>query len=91
MEGHIAADKLKITVFVKKRPIFTSELASGEIDCVSVSNPKIHVHDCKYKVDGITKCIDNQEFEFDNAFSCEETNEELYNYSVRPIVDNVFN
>jgi kinesin family protein 2/24 len=49
------------------------------------------VHECKYKVDGITKLIDNSEFIFDNAFSHEESNEELYNYSVKPIIDLVFN
>ena len=50
---------MKINVVIKKRPIFQPELASGEIDVVSVSNPKVIVHDCKYKVDGITKFIDN--------------------------------
>jgi hypothetical protein len=43
--------------------------ALGEIDCVSSSNPTIIVHECKYKVDGITKFVDNSEFLFDNAFS----------------------
>jgi len=41
----------------KKRPIFRNELADGEIDVVSVRNPKIIVHDCKYRVDGVTKEI----------------------------------
>lgn len=59
MQSHIPADQLKINVVIKKRPIFQPELASGEIDVVSVSNPKVIVHDCKYKVDGITKFIDN--------------------------------
>jgi kinesin family protein 2/24 len=63
----------------------------GEIDCVSCSNPVITVHECKYKVDGITKYIDNQEFNFDNTFSHLESNEELYFYSIRPIIDLVFN
>lgn len=65
---------MKICVCVKKRPIFANELSGGkyinftysnllgEIDCVSVSNPYITVHECKYKVDGITKFIDNSEF-----------------------------
>ena len=56
-----------------------------------MSNPKITVHDCKYKVDGITKYIDNQSFEFDNTFSHDESNEELYGYSLEPILDLVFN
>ena len=58
---------------------------------MSVSNPFITVHECRYKVDGITKFIDNQEFLFDNTFSHIESNEELYFYSVRPILDLVFN
>ena len=76
---------------MKKRPIFQSELASGDIDIISVSNPNVIAHDCKYKVDGITKFIDNQTFEFDNAFSEEESNEDLYRFSVEPILDLVFN
>ena len=63
----------------------------GEIDCMTVSNPRITVHDCKFKVDGITKYIDNQEFIFDNTFSQDESNEELYYYSIKPIIDLVFN
>ncbi len=63
----------------------------GEIDCVSCSNPTITVHECKFKVDGITKYIDNQEFTFDNTFSHQESNDELYFYSIRPIIDLVFN
>lgn len=88
---------------MKKRPVFLNELANGmnnlnlnslnlgEIDCVSVSNPLITVHECKFKVDGITKFVDNSEFLFDNAFSHSESNEELYVYSIRPILDLVFN
>ena len=49
------------------------------------------VHDTKYKVDGITKYIDNQSFDFDNTFSQLESNEELYRFSVDPILDLVFN
>ena len=76
---------------IKKRPIFQPELAGGEIDIVSVSNPKVIIHDCKYKVDGITKFIDNQTFEFDNSFDGEEPTEDLYRFSVEPILDLVFN
>ena len=91
MLPHIPADQLKINVCIKKRPIFQPELATGEIDICSVSNPNTIVHDCRFKVDGITKFIDNQNFEFDNAFSESESNEELYRFSVEPILDLVFN
>ena len=60
MRQHTTGDgDCKINVVIKKRPIFQEELQKGEIDVVSCSNPKITVHDCKYKVDGITKFIDN--------------------------------
>jgi kinesin family protein 2/24 len=51
----------------------------------------ITVHETKYKVDGITKFVDNQEFVFDNTFSEHESNADLYFYSVRPILDLAFN
>ena len=76
---------------IKKRPIFQQELASGEIDVISASNPNITVHECKYKVDGITKFIDNGVFEFDNTFADDESNEDLYTYSVETLLDLVFN
>ena len=75
---HINSEQLRICVCVKKRPIFQKELSTGEVDCVSCTNPTITVHECKYRVDGITKFIDNQEFMFDNAFAEEESNEDLY-------------
>lgn len=67
MTPHIIPDSLKINVCVRKRPLFVKEIKSGELDCVTVVNPKIFVHDCKYKVDGITKYLDNQSFTFDNV------------------------
>jgi len=82
---------MKISVCFKKRPVFQHELAAGEIDVVSVHNPRMTVHECKYKVDGVTKTIDNAEFKFDNAFGEESTNEELYFFQVRPILDLIFN
>ena len=66
-------------------------MAGGEIDVVSVSNPNITVHETKYRVDGITKYVDNTKFEFDNAFSDYESNDDLYSSSVEPILDLVFN
>ena len=41
-------------------------------------NPHVLVHECKYKVDGITKYIENNEFEFDNTYSDLESNDDLY-------------
>jgi kinesin family protein 2/24 len=63
----------------------------GEIDTVSCTNPNIIVHECKFRVDGVTKFVDNSEFTFDNTFSHDESNEDLYFFSIRPILDNVIN
>ena len=71
---------MHISVCFKKRPVFQAELADGEIDVISVVNPKIIVHDCRYKVDGVTKTIVNEDFKFDNCFDDEEEAEELYFY-----------
>ena len=49
------------------------------------------VHENKFKVDGVSKYIENSKFEFDNTFSEHESNEDLYNCSIRPILDHVFN
>ena len=73
---------MKIQICVRKRPIFAKEEASGDIDAVSASNPKIRVHECKYKVDGITKYVENHDFIFDNAFSCKEETDDLYRSSI---------
>lgn len=50
---------MKICVCVKKRPVFAHELSNGEIDVLSVVNPRVTVHQCKHQVDGITKFIEN--------------------------------
>lgn len=64
---------------------------TGEIDSVSTFNPKIVIHECKIKIDGITKYIDDSEFIFDNAF-CDDTNtDEVFRCSVLPTIDLVLN
>lgn len=49
------------------------------------------VHENKFKVDGVTKYIENSEFDFDNAFNDDESTESLYDFSIKPILDLVFN
>ncbi len=63
----------------------------GEIDCVSAFNPQIIVHECKYKIDGFTKYIEDQNFVFDNVFSEKNTTEEIFKYTVSPAVELVLN
>lgn len=52
---------------MRKRPIFAKESATGEIDCVSAANPCVRVHQPQFKVDGITKYIENYDFKFDHV------------------------
>ena len=79
---HQNTSNMKISICVRKRTIFTKEEERGEIDAVSAANPKIRVHECKYKVDGITKFIENHDFIFDNTFSELETSEDLYRSAI---------
>eukprot|EP00826_Nyctotherus_ovalis_P019736 TRINITY_DN16129_c0_g1_i2.p1 TRINITY_DN16129_c0_g1~~TRINITY_DN16129_c0_g1_i2.p1 ORF type:complete len:227 (-),score=83.01 TRINITY_DN16129_c0_g1_i2:45-725(-) len=91
MRPHLSPESLKINICIRKRPLFNKEAQNGELDCVNVANPKVLVHECKYRVDGITKYLDNTEFEFDNTFSEQESSESLYKYSIKPLIPLLFN
>lgn len=60
---------MKVCVCVWKRPIFKKETLAGENDVVSVANPEIKLFSHKYKVDGITKYLEENLFKFDNTFN----------------------
>ena len=53
---------MRTYVIVRKRILFEKEARDGQVDCVSVQNPICRVMEPKYKVDGITKYIENQDF-----------------------------
>ena len=88
---HQLASNLKIAICVRKRPIFGKEEQNGEIDAVSAANPKIRVHECKYRVDGITKYVENHDFIFDNSFAESQSNKELYRVAIQPNIHFPFN
>ena len=81
------SENSKIFVCVRKRPIFQKELMEGEIDCVSAINPKIYIYDCKIKIDGYTKYIDVNEFNFDNSFNENDNTHLLYKCTIQPSLD----
>jgi len=87
---HILSSQLKLCVCVRKRPLFKKELNSGELDCISVANPEIKVFYSKFKVDGITKYIETNNFTFDNAFNENETSDELFECSLKPVLHEIF-
>ena len=88
---HINSEGSKIFVVVRKRPIFQKELNNGEIDCVSVVNPRIYIHECKVQIDGITKYLEDHEFYFDNTFGDNDETSDVYNYTIAPLIDLILN
>ena len=90
LADHVPSTAMKLCICVRKRPIFPKELLEGENDCLSVANPEVRVFDCKLRVDGITKYIDTQTFNFDNAFNEFEDTEAIYESSVRPVMEEIF-
>ena len=60
------------------------------MDSVTCIHPFVMVHDCKLKVDGITKYLDNTDFAFDHTFDEYDTSEDLYKYTTSPLVPFIF-
>ena len=76
--NHVSASSMDICICVRKRPLFDKEYQQGEIDSVSTSNPKVVVHQPKFRVDGITKYVADTSFEFDNSFNENENSQDMY-------------
>jgi len=74
---------LKLLVAVRKRPLLSKE--KGEIDCISVSNPRVRVNECGLKVD-LRKVVTNHDFKFDYSFSEEESTDSLYSQVIKPLI-----
>jgi len=75
-----------IVVCVRKRPIQQHELTNRELDCVTALNPSAIIHERKLKVDGITKCLESHQFEFDRVFNEDETQQRVYSTITAPLV-----
>nr|XP_054346568.1 kinesin-like protein KIF2C isoform X4 [Pongo pygmaeus] len=80
----------RICVCVRKRPLNKQELAKKEIDVISIpSKCLLLVHEPKLKVD-LTKYLENQAFCFDFAFDETASNEVVYRFTARPLVQAIF-
>eukprot|EP00931_Biecheleriopsis_adriatica_P024556 TRINITY_DN15267_c0_g1_i1.p1 TRINITY_DN15267_c0_g1~~TRINITY_DN15267_c0_g1_i1.p1 ORF type:complete len:938 (+),score=162.02 TRINITY_DN15267_c0_g1_i1:112-2925(+) len=75
-----------ISVCVRKRPISQHELSHSELDCVTALNPYAIIHERKFKVDGITKCLESHQFEFDRVFDEASSTEDVYGTVAGPLV-----
>ncbi|XP_054623179.1 kinesin-like protein KIF2C isoform X1 [Dunckerocampus dactyliophorus] len=80
----------RICVCVRKRPLNKQELNRKEIDVVSVpGRGALLVHEPKQKVD-LTKYLDNQIFQFDYSFDETATNDLVYRFTAKPLVQSIF-
>ena len=85
--SHIDSSDSKIFVIVRKRPIFQKEIDNGEIDCISVLNPRVYIHEYKIQIDGITKYLEDHEFYFDGTFGENDNTLDIYNVTLSPMID----
>lgn len=90
-QPHNQGDNMKICICVRKRPISVKEIKRHDYDSVTCSNPVVIVHDCKFKVDGISKYLDNAPFEFDHTFHEDDSTDDIYYSAVQPMIDFVLN
>jgi kinesin family protein 2/24 len=88
--NHVSSNQMQICVCVRKRPLFEKEVLGGEMDSVTCPNPKVLVHETKFKVDGITKYIQTSDFNFDNTYSEKESSHDLYKYQIKDLLPSVF-
>uniref|UniRef100_A0A8C7MYR8 Kinesin-like protein n=1 Tax=Oncorhynchus kisutch TaxID=8019 RepID=A0A8C7MYR8_ONCKI len=79
-----------ICVCVRKRPLNSKEVTKNDIDVVSIpGNGTLLLHEPKQKVD-LTKYLDNQVFHFDYSFDESSTNDLVYRFTAKPLVQTIF-
>ncbi|KAJ8285391.1 hypothetical protein GJAV_G00026280 [Gymnothorax javanicus] len=80
----------RICVCVRKRPLNKKELTVKDLDVITIpSKDVVMVHEPKQKVD-LTRYLENQTFRFDYAFDDTTTNEMVYRFTARPLVETIF-
>ncbi|KAI6063956.1 Kinesin-like protein KIF2C [Aix galericulata] len=80
----------RICVCVRKRPLNKQEVLKKECDVITVpSKCVLLVHEPKQKVD-LTKYLETQAFRFDFAFDELASNEMVYRFTARPLVQTIF-
>ncbi|KAK0147869.1 Kinesin-like protein KIF2A [Merluccius polli] len=80
----------RICVCVRARPLNKKELTTKDLDVITIpSKDVVMVHEPKQKVD-LTRYLENQTFRFDYAFDDSTTNEMVYRFTARPLVETIF-
>eukprot|EP00750_Incisomonas_marina_P033738 INCI9942.3.p1 GENE.INCI9942.3~~INCI9942.3.p1 ORF type:complete len:552 (-),score=106.13 INCI9942.3:1226-2881(-) len=88
--GELDLGPSKICVAIRTRPVNDTEKKRKQHESVSCINPRVVVHECKFAVDGITKYLENHEFEFDCTFGPQHNNDHVYRGCVSPLVAKAF-
>uniref|UniRef100_A0AAY4D260 Kinesin-like protein n=1 Tax=Denticeps clupeoides TaxID=299321 RepID=A0AAY4D260_9TELE len=79
----------RICVCVRKRPL-NKKGTMKDLDVITIpSKDVVMVHEPKQKVD-LTRFLENQTFRFDYAFDESATNEMVYRFTARPLVETIF-
>ncbi|KAI5624401.1 kinesin-like protein KIF2A isoform X1 [Silurus asotus] len=79
-----------ICVCVRARPLNKKEMSLKDLDVITIpSKDVVMVHEPKQKVD-LTRYLENQTFRFDYAFNDTTTNEMVYRFTARPLVETIF-
>ncbi|XP_030624220.1 kinesin-like protein KIF2A isoform X2 [Chanos chanos] len=80
----------RICVCVRTRPLNKKEMSMKDLDVITIpSKDVVMVHEPKQKVD-LTRYLENQTFRFDYAFDDTATNEMVYRFTARPLVETIF-
>ncbi|XP_069882977.1 kinesin-like protein KIF2B [Dipodomys merriami] len=80
----------RICVCVRKRPLSQRETNMKDLDIITIpSDNVVMVHESKQKVD-LTRYLENQTFCFDHAFDDTASNELVYQFTARPLVESIF-
>ncbi|XP_048222798.1 kinesin-like protein KIF2B [Perognathus longimembris pacificus] len=80
----------RICVCVRKRPLNKRETSMKDLDIITIpSDHEVMVHESKQKVD-LTRYLENQTFCFDHAFDDTASNELVYQFTARPLVESIF-
>jgi kinesin family protein 2/24 len=80
----------KIKVCVRKRPPNKKEISNNDIDIIQQKSKRsLVVKELKNKLD-LSKYIEEHYFQFDRVFDEDMTNKDIYEETVRPMIDAAF-
>ena len=78
----------RVSVYVRKRPLFDREAVGKEFDSVSVLSPNtIVTHNCLFQADLKTPFLNHSKFSFTHCFDETASNESVFEFAAKPLVN----